>query len=161
MTRGEARLQHAANLLVGSSGLVYAWMLYLVEPEDPYSVANHPLQPDVQHLHVVTAPLLVFAVGMVWRGHVWSRIASGFRARRRSGIALALLFVPMVLSGYLLQVSAEEAWRERWVVLHVATSIAWIAAYVVHHLSRRTGAPGASRHADAPGRRDASRPAST
>ena len=140
MTRGEARLHHAANLLVGASGLAYAWMLYLAEPEDPYAVANHPLQPDVQHLHVVTAPLLVFAVGLVWRGHVWSRIASGFRTRRSTGIALALLFVPMALSGYLLQVSADEAWRQRWVWLHVATSLAWVAAYLVHQLSRRAGA---------------------
>ncbi|HXO18770.1 MAG TPA: hypothetical protein VOA87_02470, partial [Thermoanaerobaculia bacterium] len=72
MTRLEAWTVHAATILVGSTGLVYAWMRYLLAPADPFAVVNHPLQPLVQHLHVLAAPLLVFAVGLIWRRHVWA-----------------------------------------------------------------------------------------
>lgn len=132
MTRNEARLLHASNLLVGGTGLVYAWMRYLCEPADEFSIVAHPAQPHVQHAHVVFAPLLVFAVGLIWAPHVWKRIQSGFAARRSSGKALAWLLLPMTLSGYLLQVSIEPAWRNAWIVLHVATSLLWCALYLLH-----------------------------
>ena len=63
MTRAEAWLQHLANVLVGGTGLVYGWMRYFAEPADEFSVVNHPWQPDLHSLHVITAPLLVFASG--------------------------------------------------------------------------------------------------
>ena len=59
MTRLEAWFLHVATILVGGGGLVYAWMRYFVRPDDPFAVVNHPWQPDVQHLHVLAAPLLV------------------------------------------------------------------------------------------------------
>ncbi|HYH44472.1 MAG TPA: hypothetical protein VEG34_02210, partial [Thermoanaerobaculia bacterium] len=61
MTRFEAWTVHVSTLLVGGTGLVYAWMLYLLPADDPFSTLHHRWQPDVQHLHVLTAPLLVFA----------------------------------------------------------------------------------------------------
>lgn len=137
MTRAEAWLQHAANVLVGGTGLVYAWMRYLVVPDDPYAVVNHPLERDVQHLHVLAAPLLVFAVALVWQRHVWARVRSGFAVRRPTGLALASSFLPMVASGYLLQTAESEAWREAWVWVHVATSCLWLLAMGVHLVSRR------------------------
>lgn len=137
MTRAEAWLQHAANLLVGGTGLVYAWMRYLVEPDDPYAVVNHPLERDVQHLHVLAAPLLVFAVALIWQRHVWVRVRSGFAPRRATGLALASSFVPMLASGYLLQTAESEAWREAWVWVHGSTSCLWLAAMGVHLVSRR------------------------
>ena len=33
------------NLVVGGTGLVLLWMFFLPEPEDPFAVAVHPLQP--------------------------------------------------------------------------------------------------------------------
>ncbi len=132
MTRAEAWCLHASNVLVGGTGLVYGWMRYFAQSEDEFAIVNHPWQPTFQHAHVVVAPLLVFAVAMVWRLHVWKRIRSGFRSRRNSGWALFLMVWPMILSGYLLQVSAEEFWRQAWVAVHVATSALWCMAYLVH-----------------------------
>ena len=77
---------------------------------------------------------LVFCVGVIWREHVWKRILSRVTAHRRSGLALGALFVPMVLSGYLLQVSVEEGWRDAWRWIHVATSVVWLIFGVVHPL---------------------------
>lgn len=143
MTRGEAWLNHGANLLVGGTGLVWAWMLFLVTPGDPFAVVNHPLQPLFHAGHVVTAPLLVFGVGLLWRRHVWARVASGYPARRRTGLALFALVVPMIASGYLLQVAVDEPWRSAWRWTHLVSSSLWVVAYAVHQLAPRDApAPG-------------------
>lgn len=132
LTRVEAWMIHISNLLVGCTGLVYAWMIYLVKPDDPYAVVNHPWQPAVQHLHVLAAPLLVFAAGLIWRRHVWGSWRSGVTRRRRSGVGMALALVPMIASGYLLQTAVESRWRTIWVAVHLTTSALWISAYLIH-----------------------------
>jgi len=137
MTRGEAWLHHAANLLVGGSGLAYGWMLYLV-PEDPFSMANHPLQPEVQALHILSAPLLVLGLGLIWRNHVWLRFRRKYPFRRKTGITLMLLALPMVGSGYLLQVTADELWHLVWIWIHGLSSSLWILIYLVHQFTRPT-----------------------
>ena len=140
MTRGQKRLQLFANLAVGGTGLVYGWMLYCLPPaeDDPFSitVVNHPWQPEVKNLHVLCAPLLVFAIGAIWHGHVWQRIKSGFPARRRVGLLLAALALPMVASGYLLQTSVDEGWNRVWVWTHGLSSVLWILAFVGHLFGR-------------------------
>jgi hypothetical protein len=132
VTRGEALLLHLSTLLVGGTGLVYAWMIYFVRPGDPYALVNHPWQPAVQHLHVLTAPVLVFASGLIWRRHVWAGWKRGTRDRQRSGVSLALTLIPMVVSGYLIQTAVEERWRQVWIVVHLAASGLWLAGYLVH-----------------------------
>ncbi len=146
MTRNEARNLHIATALVGVSGLVYAWMRYFVEPDpESFSVVNHPWQPSLRDTHLITAPLLVFACGLVWRAHVWLRVRSSFQPRRKTGLALAVLLAPMVLTGYALQVAVEDPWRDIWIVSHVASSVLWLATYAIHQFSPRTLAstPGA------------------
>lgn len=138
MTRNEARFLHASTLLVGVTGAVYGWMRYFVEPDpESFSVVGHPWEPELQSAHVLLAPLLLFACGIVWRAHVWARMRSGFRPRRPTGLALAIALGPMVLSGYAIQVSVSDAWRTTWIVVHVATSVLWVLAYGLHQLSRR------------------------
>ncbi len=117
--------------------MIYGWMRYFAEPEDEWAIVNHPWEPSLKALHIVLVPLLVFACGLVWRMHVWGRIRSGLPKRRRSGILLALLLVPMVCSGYLLQVSAAELWRTIWMWIHGISSCLWIVVYVWHQLIRR------------------------
>lgn len=139
------RWMHLANLAVGITGLVYAWMRYLVQPDpETFSVVNHPWQPHVQHAHVLAAPFLVFAVGAFWWGHGLAYRARGVREGRRSGTALLGLAFPMIVSGYALQVSVSGVWRSVWIVLHVATSLAWLAAFAGHWIRHRLVAAGGS-----------------
>jgi hypothetical protein len=136
LTRFEAWLVHVANLLVGGTGLVYAWFRYFAMPVDEFS-AVHPAQGLAQHAHVLAAPLLVFALGLVWRSHVWAGFRLGSPGRRRSGVTLLALAAPMIASGYLLQVAVEPGWRNAWVVVHVAASALWLAGTLVHQLAPR------------------------
>ena len=137
MTRLEAWFLRLATIAVAVTGLVYGWMLYFTEPLDEFALVNHPAQPQWAAAHLLAAPVLLFAVGAIWRVHVWTSLRSGRRSRRRTGLVLAVLLGPMAASGYLLQVSVDEAWRERWVVVHVATSLLWLATYAAHLLLRR------------------------
>lgn len=140
MTRQTAWFVHVTSALVAGTGLVYGWMAYFATPEDEFAVVGHPFQPTFQHLHVLAAPFLVFACGLVWKSHVWSRIRSGFRHHRRTGIALAALLLPMIASGYLLQVTTDETLRTAWVWTHVSTSCVWTVVYVAHQVLRRSPA---------------------
>lgn len=132
MKRWEAWSVHFSTVLVTVTGLVYAAMRYLLEPSDPFSVVNHPLQPTVQHLHVLAAPLLVFGAGVIWREHVWKHYRNGIRSGRRSGVWMLLTIAPMVVSGYLIQTTVTESWRTAWIVVHLATSGIWVAGYAAH-----------------------------
>ena len=111
MKRLSVWLFHGANALVGATGLGYAVCAYFVRSDDPYAVVNHPLQPTLQHAHVLVAPALVFMAGVLWQGHAWSRMRSGASERRSSGLALVAALAPMVASGYLIQVASGDAWR--------------------------------------------------
>lgn len=137
MTKRTAWFLHLSALLVGGTGLVFGWMLYLAEPVDEFAIVNHPWQPDVQHLHVLTAPLLVFTCGLIWFAHVWRRIRSGYPHRRKTGIVLAVLLGPMIASGYLIQVSVDPTWRLAWVWTHGVSSSLWVIVYVAHQFSGR------------------------
>jgi thiamine biosynthesis lipoprotein len=140
MTRLEIWFLHLTTALAWSTGLVYAILRYFVKSEDAFGVVNHPLEPHLQHLHILLTPLMVFAIGVIWRRHVWTSWRSGQGSRRRSGIGMALILGPMVLSGYLIQVVLAEGWRAAWVVIHVTASLVWLAGYGFHVLTLRRGA---------------------
>jgi thiosulfate reductase cytochrome b subunit len=38
----------------------------------------------------------------------------------------------MAASGYLLQVAVDPGWRQTWTWVHVASSLLWVMAFVVH-----------------------------
>lgn len=135
MTRLETLLLHLSNGLVAGTGIAYAVMSYLMRPTDEWAVVNHPWQPHVQHLHVLSAPLLVFAVGVVWSRHVIPRFRNGVEGRV-SGIGLLVGFVPMAASGYLLQTAVDPGWRVAWVAVHLASSALWLAALASHQVRR-------------------------
>ena len=136
MTRAQVWLQHVANLLVGGTGLAYFALKHATTSDDPFAVVNHPLQPMAQHLHVLAAPLLVFAAGLA-TSHALSRLSTA----RRTGLLMLGGFVPMAASGYLLQVAVEPAWRAAWMWIHLVSGAAWAVGYVVHVV--RTARPAA------------------
>lgn len=133
---------HGSNALVVGTGLIYAWMRYFCEPTDPFSVVNHPLQPQFQHLHILTAPLLVLMVGVFWHAHAMWRWQSDTQEGRRSGLTAWVATVPMIASGYLIQTAVSPLWQTTWIAVHLTTSAIWIVGSIVHiitHRLRRSG----------------------
>ncbi len=139
MSRLEAWILHAANLLVGGSGILYAVVRYGLASQDPLSPV-HPAQPLVQHAHVWTAPLLVFALGLIWKSHAWAATRGDVDRRRRSGFHLMLTAGPMALSGYFLQTAVDPGWRRAWIAVHLTASLLWLLGYLAHQLSPRPAA---------------------
>jgi hypothetical protein len=45
--------------------------------------------------------------------------------------------VPMIVSGYCIQISVGDGWRNTWIVIHVAVSLLWTIAYGVHWVRHR------------------------
>ncbi len=164
MNRFQAWFVHFSNLLVAATGVVYAWMRYGLAPPDAYAVVRHPLQPLVQHLHVWSAPLVVFALGWIFQEHVWRHWRSGVASGRRSGATLLFTAAPMVASGYLLQTAVMPRWRAIWVGVHLICAALWMAGYLVHAWAKRRrrgderAAGRLSPPAPAPARSGASRP---
>jgi len=142
MSRSQAWLLHFSNLTVGGTGLAYGYMRYFAVPQDPFSVVNHPWQPDTQHLHILLAPILVFACGWIWKNHVWNRVRSGFKKHRKSGWMLIATLVPMVFSGYLVQVSVQDGTRLFWAWVHGISSCVWLLFAIIHPLLPHTKPPG-------------------
>ena len=133
ISRFEKIFLNICTFLTAATGLVYAWMKYLIRPSDPYSVVNHPWQPGLLSAHVLAAPLLLFGFGLIAREHILGRYRDP-RARggRRTGILAALALVPMVSSGYLLQVVTSAQNRTIAGILHLAAGILFLAVYGFH-----------------------------
>ena len=140
-----ARFAHLANALAGGTGLAYAYTRYLARPADEFAVVNHPWQPHLLHLHVLLAPLLVLVIGHLLVAHGLYHVRRGTREGRVSGLIIGVSALPMVFSGYAIQVSVNPAWRLVWIGAHLAFSAAWLLAYlghwIVHVRARRRARP--------------------
>ncbi len=132
MTRLERWSLHILALLTGATGLLYGWLRYFGQRVGEFGLEPSPLQALLQHLHVLTSPLLVFTLGMVVRSHVLPMWRSGRIVGRASGLALALVLAPMVISGYLVQVVTDPTVRVAFAWIHGVTSLLFLGGYGVH-----------------------------
>lgn len=128
------------SVLTFLSGVVYLWMKYLLETADPWAVVNHPLQPLVLKLHILVAPLMVFALGLITLRHVWRHFRNAMPVGRGSGIMTALMAAPMVVTGYLIQAITHPVWLTVMIVAHVVTGVVYIVGLTVHQVMVRRGA---------------------
>lgn len=131
-----------AQLLVGGTGVALLVLRLLPPGEDAFATVP-PSFPFWQHAHVFTAPILVFLLGLLWARHTSPSLRAR-RPRRLSGVALLLLALVMVASGYGLQVSVEETLRQAFRWLHTIAGAAWLATAGVHLLGRRATNGGQS-----------------
>jgi len=131
MPRAQVLLLQLSLLAMAVTGLVFAWMKYFMKSDDPFAVANHPLQPYFLDAHVLLGPIAVFAIGWVFGNHIWPAYRGG-APNRASGIVAMLFIVPMTLSGYLMQVSVAEATRKAFAVTHWVSVGLFAIGYIAH-----------------------------
>ena len=134
MSRLVAWTVHLAALASGLTGVAYGVIRFFLEPSDEFSLWNHPSEPLWKTSHILLSPLLLFACGLIWRDHAWERIQDGDEDRRKSGLLLFALLLPMAASGYLLQVSEDEGWRQLWSLSHAGLGLLWTLGYLLHQL---------------------------
>ncbi|MCI0413194.1 FAD:protein FMN transferase [bacterium] len=149
MNRLESWLLHLSTIVLTVTGLGYAWMHYLMKPDDPFSVVNHPWEPHFLSTHILVAPLLMLGFGMVLHSHILFKISAGARSARKTGLVLIPLFAAMVISGYLLQVVVSD-FRKILLWVHLGTGSLWSLFYLVHQIAsyaqRRAKQNGSPRY---------------
>lgn len=148
MTRAQVVYLQLCVLITTLTGTVFAVMKYAMKNDDPFAVVNHPLQPYMLAAHVVIAPLLVFGFGWIFANHIWPGFTSGIARKRKSGLWSMGAIAPMVLSGYLLQISTADATRQAMAIAHWISSALFVIAYVIHLITKKA-ARSARRVAEA------------
>jgi hypothetical protein len=134
MNRLEAWLLHLSTIILTITGAVYAYMHYVMKSSDPFSVINSPLEPYLLDLHIIAAPVLVVAIGIILHSHILFKIEGGSRAARKSGVILIPLFLLMAASGYLLQITSGSMNRI-FFWAHLSSGSLWALVYAAHHLA--------------------------
>ncbi|WP_243302350.1 hypothetical protein [Geothrix oryzisoli] len=122
---------HLAALLTAGTGLMDGLLRWFGVRAGEFGPEPHPWLPAAQHLHVLTAPLLLFALGMAVRGHLQVKLKKGPEGRR-TGLGAAFLIAPMVLSGYGVQVVTSPAWRTAFSWAHGLGAGLFLLAYLGH-----------------------------
>ena len=148
------------SLATAFTGVVYWWMQHMMEPVSEWAAINHPLQPWMLKAHIVVAPLMVLAVGMIALDHVWKHYRRRVRRARRSGLGTMWVLAPMILSGYLIQAVTHAGWLTALVWVHVVTGVVYTVGLVIHRWAvRRTagGTAGAAGARESGGRERPSR----
>ena len=134
-----------SSLLVTVTGGVYIWMKYLLPEPAGFSIIRHPLQPLVLKLHIITAPLLLLAIGAVAVRHIWRHLVSKTRQGRRSGWSAAIVTIPMIFTGYFLQVVSSEGWLGGLAIAHIVTGVVYGGALLLHQVMVRRDHTGVDR----------------
>lgn len=153
MTAFERWTVWGSSAVTALSGLVYLWMKYLMVPATEFAVVNHPLQPYVLKVHIVTAPLLVFAIGLITSRHIWRHLRQRHGRARRTGLLAALMILPMVFSGYAIQAITGASLLRVMAWLHIVTGGAFALGLLLHQLVvRRLAVRSRAAAAAVPGR---------
>ena len=137
MTRFERWSLWVSTLLVSLTGLGFTWAKYFAASDDPWTVVNHPLEPWLLKLHLVSAPMFVFAVGLVTTRHILPHLLSGTPEGRRTGLVMVWTIIPMVVSGYLVQVVSLPGWMLPLAIGHIVVGIVFLVGFLVHCTRKR------------------------
>lgn len=137
MTSAQKWLLWLSSALTGVTGLVYWWMKDMMEPLDEFAVINHPLQPWVLKAHIVVAPVMVFAVGLIAAGHIWKQYKRPVSSGRSSGLLSMWILGPLIMTGYLIQVVAHVGWLEALAWSHLVAGGLYLIGLVAHHQAVR------------------------
>lgn len=139
MTRFEKITVYSSTITVAVTGFVYAGMKYLMQPADEWAIVNHPLQPWVLKVHILAAPVMVFAIGLIAARHILPHLRARIPGMRglRTGISSALIVIPMILSGYLLQAVTTQRALTVLGYIHLAAGTLYAASAIGHAVSAR------------------------
>ena len=127
----------ASSIATALTGVVYFWMDRMMSPVDEFAVINHPLQPLVLKAHILVAPVLVFAIGVIAIDHIWKYFRGTIRRARRTGLGAMWPVLPMVVTGYLIQAVTHATWLEVVAWAHIVGGVAYALGLAAHQVAVR------------------------
>ena len=83
-------------------------------------------------LHILAAPVLVFAFGLIAIDHVWKHFKCRVPAGRRSGLTAMWIFAPMAVSGYLIQAVTSPGALAALGWGHLVAGVVYLAGLLLH-----------------------------
>jgi hypothetical protein len=109
------------------------WLLFhhFVRREGAFGPEAHPLEHTWLTLHGAAAFLALWALGLIWMGHV-RRGWSGPR-NRKNGRTLTVMVVALTLSGWGLYYLGDADWRENLALAHWILGLvagAWLPLHI-------------------------------
>ena len=120
------------------SGLACGVFKYFVPNADPDSRIGHPWQPGLLKAHLLVAPFAVLGIGLLLRRHALARLRQGEQSGRKTGALMLWIFLPLALSGYLIQVLVEPG-TVRWTGwIHAGIGMLFVLGYAIHPKRRAT-----------------------
>lgn len=137
MTPFERLSVWATSLLTFLTGVGYLWSKYFLHSDDPWSLVNHPLQPWFLKAHVLVAPLLVFAVGLIALRHVWRHLRTRTACGWHTGLVVVVVVGPMALTGYLIQVVTHVGWVRALAWAHIVLGFLYTLGLAAHQVAVR------------------------
>ncbi len=132
MTKFERNIFILINLVVSIIGILYFFYDFFLKVETPFGLRPHPQTSSLLHLHIITVPLLLIMFGILWKGHIYSKLKSDHKERKRSGVAILILFSLMCLSGYMLQLALGVSIDQNLGLFHTALSLCWLIFSLWH-----------------------------
>lgn len=121
------------SALTAATGVAYFVTKYLFAPDGGYAVVGHPWQPYFLKAHIVVSPLLIFALGLVAVDHVWDHVVSGVRLSRRTALVTVASVVPMIATGYLIQVLTAAGWVRAMALAHIGFGVLYALGLGAHN----------------------------
>ncbi len=133
------RLLWGSTLATALTGFLYFWFRNFLEPMNEWAVINHPLEPWVLKAHILVAPVMVFSVGTIAADHVFQYARSAISEGRTSGMTITAVLVPLVASGYLLQVVTHPGVVRGLSWTHTVLGTVGFLFFAWHRTVRRKG----------------------
>ena len=126
---------YAVGLGLWLSGALWLLLHQLDHGPDAVGVTRHPLEPWTLAVHGAFAVAGTWIFGLLWGVHVGQGWA--MNERRRSGVALVIVVVCLMLSGYLLYYVGSERLRALTSIFHWTAGLALPLAFASHRVRAR------------------------
>ena len=150
MTKAEKITVWGSTAVMTATGVAIGWMEHAVTPSDAFAVVNHPWQPFLLKLHILSAPVMVFGIGMIFMRHIWPHFRNGLKMGRRSVIGSMLLTVPMIVSGYAIQVLTSASWLRILGWAHLVLGVMFAIGATIHFVATNRRARKARKIGEQP-----------
>lgn len=117
-----------------ATGLGYGYLKYFSQVDGEFGPVPHCFQGPLQHVHILAAPIMVFAFGIAVRGHAVGMLKHHVQRGRKTGIALLAVGGLMIFGGYLIQIVTGHLARNAAAWIHGLASALFVLIYIAHWL---------------------------